>query len=420
MSTKVFLFILVTSFSIKAHAQFSEVAEGCYKALKTKSIKPLTQYFLNTEQSIKILSWPNTQSTINLVDSINQSYKDSLISCFHEIDLNLKEKGFNLKKSKLIKSERSFGVFGQMTLFLSYGKKTTSIFIDVMDVNEKDYLFGSYPSEIRPNIPKRGMLIRVNNISYPIWHLRNSELEKAKSIVRKAEPIEVEGKQYLNYKWIGLTHGIITTEGKYYVHTKAFRNDNLTKVNIFIDLEIEKIVKIEKELPAQKMKIITSSSKEETYVLLEKKHNKKLAEKFLELRAERIKFENFIDSLREELVSQSGGYIEKDGRKIPKGKRDKEIPNRLFILEGKGKELEQKILFLEEKNLSLIKDVTIKESIRDELPLKINSDGLNERKWAEYMFGHMPLAAIFPMLRKFQNDAKTSEAIIINYLLNGE
>jgi hypothetical protein len=39
-----------------------------------------------------------------------------------------------------------------------------------------------------------------------------------------------------------------------------------------------------------------------------------------------------------------------------------------------------------------------------------------KKTWSEMNFNHMPLQAAIPILRKFQNDNKNSEATILNYL----
>ena len=41
-----------------------------------------------------------------------------------------------------------------------------------------------------------------------------------------------------------------------------------------------------------------------------------------------------------------------------------------------------------------------------------------KKSWAEMNFSHMPVQATLPILRKFQNDVKNSEATILNYLAN--
>ena len=61
------------------------------------------------------------------------------------------------------------------------------------------------------------------------------------------------------------------------------------------------------------------------------------------------------------------------------------------------------------------------ESIADlekSITLEISKDWQQSEKksWAEFTFKQMPLASVFPIFRKFQNDMKSSEAALINFL----
>lgn len=121
------LFLFLASLPICIQAQTPTIARDYHHAIKNQTIKPIAAYLLNTEQTIKILSWSKNLHTTSYVDSMNRSYHDSLLQHFHKLYINLKEKGFNLKNSKLIKAERSLGVFGQLTLYLSHKNKITPI-----------------------------------------------------------------------------------------------------------------------------------------------------------------------------------------------------------------------------------------------------------------------------------------------------
>jgi hypothetical protein len=339
MSLKTVLFLLLSFLCTKTNAQSSTIAKDYFKAIKKKSILPIAPYFLTTEQLLTFNSWPKDESTINLLDSMQSVYEDSLIIYFDRIDATLKESGFNLKRSKLIKSEIELGLLGNLTLTLSHRKKTKSIFIDLLGSDSKCYLIASYPS-LTPPPSKDTILVKF------------------------------------------LTEVQFTAKEK--------------EVLVLSDTEI--------------------------YNSIEKKHNKTLADNFLLARKEKRAFDNFVDSLKTQLIEQSGGYIEKDGRKIPKGKKDKDTPHRIFILEGKGNELRLKIASLEKTLRNLAENTKMKNTFQDKLPLKIYLDDPKEREvdWAEFTFDRMPIAAIFPMLRKFHIDAKVSEAMIINYLLKTE
>jgi len=40
-----------------------------------------------------------------------------------------------------------------------------------------------------------------------------------------------------------------------------------------------------------------------------------------------------------------------------------------------------------------------------------------DKTWEEYTFGRMPLAAIYPMINKFQNDAINDKILILESLM---
>lgn len=156
-------------------------------------------------------------------------------------------------------------------------------------------------------------------------------------------------------------------------------------------------------------------------------------------------FNSYIDDLRELLEAEAGGVFPEDykdpikaGR--PKRFKDKEIPTRVFVdgqnTPGKqeepiGPELKQKIMETKDKLVGIVDEVSkleiegtqIKpeevEALKDKISLGVDDESWKIAKkasWEDYTFGHMPVAACYPILRKFQNDAKNSEATIVNFL----
>lgn len=422
MFNRIFLLICILILPIYSHTQVPQIAKDYHKAMKDKTLKPIVQYFPTRSEMIKMLSWPQTPLMMSYVDSMNQSYQDSLLRCLKEFNIDLKKNGFNLKRSKLIKTERSLGVFGQLVLHLSYKKQTMNIYVPVMDIDGKDCLLDSYPSRVSEEKPPSTSLVILNNKHYPIWHLRRSEIEKVREIIRSEEPIKMDGEIYSNYGWMGLTHGIITEEGRRYAYTKAFREGN--HIIIVVDFKEEKVVKIEKEVPFQEERTssIDRLSGEELLKQLRTKHGEALVNDFLLVREKKAALNLFLDSLRKELIQQSGGYLEKNGQSIINGRKDKETPHKIFITEGNGQALKQKILELVNEWLTLLDDPEKRRFLREELSLEIEENRWKEmdKTWEEYVFGNMPVAAILPMLRKFENDAQTSEAMVIRYLLDNE
>lgn len=127
-------------------------------------------------------------------------------------------------------------------------------------------------------------------------------------------------------------------------------------------------------------------------------------------------FYNYVSELKQEIVEKSGGLDEDE---LPKGIKDKDITTRMLVDEGRGDELEKKIKTLRIDLLALIEDEKIRNQLERSIPLNIKpvpADS-DKRTWSAFNFYQMPVAAILPLLSKFQNDAKISETAILNYFL---
>jgi gliding motility-associated protein GldM len=157
-------------------------------------------------------------------------------------------------------------------------------------------------------------------------------------------------------------------------------------------------------------------------------------------------FIEYIATVRGQLDVAAGGLVpETDPDKTKAGKpvrfKDKDVPQRFFVEGGKdekgnkfdanGPKIKAKVLETREKLLSLISgigglvkgkggnaDAELK-LMKDQLPLNIDENDwktYGKKSWEQFTFGYMPVAACYPILSKFQNDARTAEASIINYL----
>jgi gliding motility-associated protein GldM len=145
-------------------------------------------------------------------------------------------------------------------------------------------------------------------------------------------------------------------------------------------------------------------------------------------------FADYIDEIVDYMIDQSGnkdGEVTQEGdyRNIKgvwelKGKKDKDITTRYLVgkdgQEGKGDEIKQKIEETRQKFLSLI-DEADRPAFESKLSLEVDDETWKQsskaKSWAEFNFKQMPLAATLPILHKFKNDALSSEAAVLNYLL---
>lgn len=132
-------------------------------------------------------------------------------------------------------------------------------------------------------------------------------------------------------------------------------------------------------------------------------------------------FVNYVDEVRKELFAAAGGPSEKNPD-IPRREKDKDVTTRLFVMtpptgKGKGPEIETKIQELRTAYLDIVEN---NPQIASSLPLEISEDWKKSDKnsWADFTFMQMPVAAVFPILRKIENDARASNTAVLNFLFD--
>lgn len=185
-------------------------------------------------------------------------------------------------------------------------------------------------------------------------------------------------------------------------------------------------------------------------------HHEPLVAKAKEVLEIAESFHAYIDKIRKRMVAESGGsYSQNDAYAEnhpewtgkPRGKKDKDTPQRIFLTgdygsqgkeEPQGPIIDKRIQALKAAYMEFIStlwdnggvkgtifaDPTKKQAVLYELAEKLtltSSENYDpkvskDKSWAEFTFGNMPVAAICPMLRKFQNDVIISEAAIVNFL----
>lgn len=143
-------------------------------------------------------------------------------------------------------------------------------------------------------------------------------------------------------------------------------------------------------------------------------------------------FNSYVADLLKEMVDASGGMYPDDDAHHPgqpKGYKNKDVTTRLLVTEGKGSELEKRITGARQQLVSMvtalkglpgtqINDETL-ANLQKSITLGVSEDWKRDKKsdnWAHFTFNQMPLASIFPLFSKFQNDMKSSEAAVLNYL----
>jgi gliding motility-associated protein GldM len=132
--------------------------------------------------------------------------------------------------------------------------------------------------------------------------------------------------------------------------------------------------------------------------------------------------DSYIQHLIDTMITVTGGYMTdpETGQVTDKlqGEKEKNVTTRLLVDKGVGADLKNKILEYRQKYLALF-DTADLATYADDIALSIDDETWKKRKkksWEEMNFNHMPLQAALPILRKFQNDNKNSEATVLNYL----
>ncbi len=132
-------------------------------------------------------------------------------------------------------------------------------------------------------------------------------------------------------------------------------------------------------------------------------------------------FFTYIEGLKKELVKTSGGRNEK-GELI--GKKNLDATTRLMLKKDKGKELKQKIEKYRQEFASLLTDsLGFTQADREQLKERItlsaewDKEESDKKTWAAHNFRMVPVTAGVTILTKFQNDVRSTEALVIEELI---
>lgn len=131
-------------------------------------------------------------------------------------------------------------------------------------------------------------------------------------------------------------------------------------------------------------------------------------------------FVKYVEDLKADLFDKAGGPDPKDPSK-PKRQKDKDVTTRYLVGidqdKGEGYNLMNQISETRKKMLDAIDN---DPGVAAQMSLDLDLDAVQNSKkadWVLYNFQQMPVAAVFPILTKFQNDAKSSTSTVLNALL---
>ena len=146
-------------------------------------------------------------------------------------------------------------------------------------------------------------------------------------------------------------------------------------------------------------------------------------------------FTDLIAEYRTMMVDSSGGAYPDDypddpskaGK--PKGYKDIDVATRLFVTGGRGQTLAAKIDETRNKLIGLVEEIATQKipgvkideekfnNFKNNLPLVVdNSHEGSGKTWEAYTFGYMPVAAIYPLFRKWENDAHAAATLTLSFL----
>ena len=162
-------------------------------------------------------------------------------------------------------------------------------------------------------------------------------------------------------------------------------------------------------------------------------------------------FNSYIDGIRNDIIDLSGDqsgavddgdYIVKKGKRVMVGLKNKDVTTRYLVLgeDGEGgepgagaaikdriAETRQRLIdtYSEllntygEKPFGLDKEEIAGriQSVAENMPFSVDDEtwqASDKTSWEDFKFGHMPVAAVMPLLSQMQSDLKVSEANLVN------
>jgi len=139
-------------------------------------------------------------------------------------------------------------------------------------------------------------------------------------------------------------------------------------------------------------------------------------------------FVSYVDALWQEMEAGSVGEGKEpryplDHEKYPGAlvaKKNKDVSTRLLVDGGKGEELKAKIAETRAAFLQFFDEADLPAQTGN-ITMEVDdvswTKSKDKKSWSEFNFKQMPIGALEPMFTKFKNDAKSSEAAVLNYLM---
>ncbi|MEM6725012.1 MAG: GldM family protein, partial [Bacteroidota bacterium] len=129
-------------------------------------------------------------------------------------------------------------------------------------------------------------------------------------------------------------------------------------------------------------------------------------------------FSTYVQDLRQSIINAAGGLdLNGPDPTLPKRKNDKDVPTRILVKQGKGLDLQNKIQETQQAFTNIL-PAAQRAAFEDKMALQLldvpadyNGD------WSTYHFKQMPVAAVLPIMLKFEADAQATAAAMLNTFL---
>ena len=139
---------------------------------------------------------------------------------------------------------------------------------------------------------------------------------------------------------------------------------------------------------------------------------------------------DFISEIKDSIISKSGGFvINPDTQEFTEklvGEKDIDATTRILvddpskagINDAMGEELKERLLRFQSEIVEYI-DLDDRARFQNEIAVSVDDETWNHEgkaSWAHMNFDRMPVQAVIPMINKYINDVKSTEAAALNYL----
>ena len=148
------------------------------------------------------------------------------------------------------------------------------------------------------------------------------------------------------------------------------------------------------------------------------------------LREESRLLTDYIEGLKNSIINESGGFVldENSNQFTDKliGESNIDVTTRILVQsspelgsnKSKGEELKDKLLSFSSKIMEFI-DEDDQDRFQKEIAINIDDQTWRKKEkasWSHMNFDRMPVQAVVPMINKYINDVKSTEAAVLNYL----